>query len=332
MTRRVGWYVHHHGRGHVTRLLAIAPHVDAEITCLSSLPAPEGLPAHCTWTVLARDDDPVDGSPAAERAPTADGILHWAPVGHPGHRSRLAAIAAHVTTMPVDAFVVDVSAEVTLLVRLLGVPPVVVTQPGIRGDLPHTLAFRAASAIVAPWPGELLRPDHLAPFGDRTTFTGGISRFAGRPAARRDDREGVLVLGGAGGSTTTDEDIAAARAATATSWRRIGGAEWVADPWEHLGAAEIVVSEAGQNAIADLAAAEARAIAVPQERPFAEQRATAEALALAGLAAVSPRWPPADAWPDLLERARGLDPDWKRWQVDGAAERAAAVIERVAAR
>jgi hypothetical protein len=328
MTARIGWYVHHHGRGHLTRFLAIAPHVDADISVFSSLPAPAELPASCSWTVLDRDDDPRDGRDPRDAEPTASGLLHWAPLGHAGHRGRLAAIAAAAEAQELDAFVVDVSAEVALLVRLLGVQPVLIAQPGIRDDEPHRLAFSAASAIIAPWPEALLRPDHLAPFAARTVFTGGISRFDGRVSAAGQD--GVLLLGGAGGTAVTDEDIEEAIQATDREWTMLGDGRWSPDPWEALTRAAVVVSWAGQNAIADLAAAGARAVVVPQERPFAEQRATAAALERAGLAVVVPHWPTRQQWPDVLARASDIEPDWSAWQVGGAAARAAAVIERVA--
>ncbi|MDN3497075.1 glycosyltransferase [Planococcus sp. APC 4015] len=326
MTTRLGWYVHHHGRGHLTRLLAIAPRLDAAITCFSSLAAPAELPPNCTWVVLDRDDDLVDGRDPAGAEPTVDGMLHWAPLGHAGHRSRLAAIASAVAADPPDAFVVDVSAEVTLLVRLLGIRPVVLTQPGARDDEPHLLAFRAADTIVAPWPRALMEPPHLAPFADKTVYTGGISRFDGRADGPRRAGGGVVLLGGAGGSAVIEDDIVAASAASDAPWTILSGSGWTADPWTALRDADVVVSWAGQNAIADLAAVDARAIVVPQERPFREQAGTADALHRAGLAVVQSSWPARTAWPALLERARGLRPDWSRWQVHGGAGRAADAI------
>jgi len=330
MTRRIGWYVHHHGRGHLTRLLAVAPFVDAAVDCFSSLPEPEDLPPNCRWFLLPRDDDSVGGRDPAASAPTAGGVVHWAPLGHPGHRERLTMIAARLVESPVDAFVVDVSVEVAVFARLLGVPVLLMTQPGVRDDAPHRLAFDVASVILAPWPGELLRPAHLEPFSAKTVFTGGISRFSGRTRPERRG-EDVIVLGGAGGSTTTDADVVRAQEATDKRWRRLGGAAWSTDPWDDIAGAPIVVSEAGQNAVADLAAADARAVVVPQARPFDEQQATARALERAGLAVVIPRWGSGDEWPDVLARAESLDPDWSRWQVTGAAERAAAAILGVTA-
>ena len=343
MTRpRVGWYVHHHGRGHLARLVAIAPHVDADIICFSSFPRPEALPANCSWIQLERDDgpEPETGDAPGDRNPDADGLLHWAPLLHGGHRRRLTAIATTIAESPVSAFVVDVSVEVTLFVRLLGIPVVLMTQPGDRDDEPHRLAFRAATVVIAPWPQDLLHPDHLV--GARNVvYVGGISRFdeplnVDEPAIDGASRSGVVLLGGAGGSSVSADSIDQAIAATpGTDWSVLGfagrqGAAWADDPSAALRGAEIVVSWAGQNSIADIAVAGAKAVVIPQDRPFGEQAQSAHALERAGLAVVEPAWPTADAWPGVLHRARTLEPDWSRWQTAGAASRAAAHISAVA--
>jgi hypothetical protein len=334
MTREIGWYVHHQGLGHLQRLRAIAPHLDAVVRCFSSLPAPAPLPTNVRWTQIPRDDDRPAGFDAEHADPTVRGLLHWAPRRHDGHRERFAAIVAAVAAAPVDAFVVDVSAEVTLLVRLLGIPTVIITQPGARHDDAHALAFRAADAIIAPWPEALLRPAHLRPHADRIVFTGGISRFDGRATDDHIRRSSdVVVLGGRGGSAVTDEHIDQARRATGVAWRVLGatpGAAWVDDPWPVLRAAGAVVSWTGQNAVADVAAAGAPAVFIPQARPFGEQEQTAAALATAGVAVVEPGWPAATEWPRVLRAVQNLGGDWSRWEVAGAAARAADAIESVA--
>lgn len=327
MTGRIGWYVHHHGQGHLTRMRAIAPHLDADVVCFSSLPVPADLPANVSWVELARDDQPAPAIPADD--PTAGGMLHWAPLRHAGHRSRLAVIAAAVAAGDIEAFVVDVSAEVTLFLRLLGVPVVIITQPGDRVDEPHRLAFLAARRIIAPWPEEIYAPEHLTALGDHVAFVGGISRFAGRdrPAQPRGDE--VVLLGGGGGADVSAADIAAAERASRRPWRVLGAGSgaWTADPWDAVTTASVVVSWCGQNAVADLAAAGAPAVVIPQERPFAEQRATASALGRSGLAVALTAWPEPERWPELLAcaSARGGD-GWEAWRTDGAAQRAAAVI------
>ncbi|WP_423922524.1 glycosyltransferase [Frigoribacterium sp. 2-23] len=342
MTRPVvAWYVHHHGQGHLGRLLAVRPHVDADVVCFSSLPRPAALPADTAWVELPRDD--TDGGAAesglpADADPTAHGLLHWAPLGHDGHRGRFARIAAEVARLRPAAFVVDVSTEVALFARLLGVPVVLMTQPGDRVDRPHGLAFQAAERIVAPWPGELLAPAHLA--GLDVVYVGGVSRHEGRVAAPS-ERSGVLVLSGRGGTDVTRASVRAARDATpGEHWSMIGVADldtdddlvWTDDVFGAVSSAEIVVAWAGQNSVADLAVAGARAVVVPQARPFDEQLATAEALDRAGLAVVERAWPEPDRWREVLVAARALTPDWSRWLTSGASARAGAAIDDVVRR
>ncbi|MCU1405435.1 MAG: hypothetical protein JWQ43_1738 [Glaciihabitans sp.] len=341
----VGWYIHHHGAGHLTRFLAVRPHLDADVVVFSSMAEPSSLPASTTWVSLPRDDEPTeqpDGTLLHPRdaSPTMRGLLHWAPLRHPGHTNRLAQIATHIGAHTFAAFVVDVSAEVAVLVRLLGVPPILMAQPGERTDEPHRLAYTAAELVIAPWPEGAHSSRELRQLADRVTYVGGISRFEGR-ATPTADRSGVLFLGGGGAVDTARISASlddAALAVPNTPWTALGisgtdhfdGTPWTADPWPQLTAAEIVVSWAGQNSIADLAAAGARAVIIPQSRPFQEQVATGRTLSRIGLATVLTSWPAASEWPSVIERARGLTPRWGQWEVDGAAARAAAAIEEVA--
>ncbi|AGZ42932.1 glycosyl transferase [Actinoplanes friuliensis DSM 7358] len=321
-----GWYVHHHGAGHLTRFRAVRPHLAGEVVVFSSLPEPSSLPPQTSWVHLGRDDDRPAGAPdPADSDPTAGGLLHWAPLGHAGHARRLAVITDAIATRRFDRFVIDVSVEVALLVRLLGVATVVVTQPGDRSDDPHRLAYASATRVLAPWPGGAHRSQGFVEVG-------GISRFDGRVRDAEPDPGTVLVLGGGIVEGDLTERVARAAAASpGTRWQVAGGPTWIDDPWLALQRAEVVVAAAGQNSIADLAAAGARAVVVPQPRPFDEQAATGRILLDRSLAVVEPAWPADDAWPAVLDRARSLQPDWSLWGVAGAARRAADVIAEVGA-
>jgi hypothetical protein len=322
----LGWYIHHHGGGHLARMLAVRPHLDARVICFSSLPRPDRLPPDTEWVLLPRDDSQEDGLGGADpEDPTVGGLLHWAPLRHRGHRARLASIAAIAAEQALAAIVVDVSVEVVLFARLLGVPVVVIAQPGARDDEPHALAYRAATRIVAPWPRAAMTPRHLRSVEDKLVFVGGISRFDGREPHPRG--RSIVLLAGQGGSNVSDAEVA--DAAGADEWVLLGRGEWRQDPWPAIASADVVVSWAGQNAVADIAAAGARAVVIPQERPFDEQRATAAALERAGLAVVEPVWPAAERWLEVLERARSLRPDWGQWDTAGAALRAATAITGV---
>ena len=265
--------------------------------------------------------------------PTAGGALHWAPLDHPGLRERMAQIAAWVATHAPRLMVVDVSVEVTVLVRAMGVRTIVMGLPGVRDDAAHQLGYQLADAIIAPWPEWA---DVLAG-GERwrakTHPVGAISRFAERAPVDAPGGRSVLVLSGRGGTELTLDQLAAAQAETpGWTWTVLGppGTRWVADPWPLLCAADVVVTHAGQNAIADVATARRPAVIIPQPRPHDEQATTARALGAAGLAVVRERWP-SGAWRDTLERAVALGGDgWERWAAPGAAGRAAALLREAA--
>jgi UDP-N-acetylglucosamine:LPS N-acetylglucosamine transferase len=324
----IGYYVHHHGRGHLTRAMSICAHLPHPVTVLSSLALSE-FPGVDTVR-LPRDD-----SATVVHDPSANGSLHWAPLHDNGLRERMLAITEWVAAARPDVMVVDVSVEVAMLVRLLGIPVVVIAMPGDRTDAAHELVYRAAEHIVAAWPRQLYEPHWLRKHSAKTSYVGGISRFDGRvpTVATSDHRPTVLVLDGAGGSKIDMTTVLRCAAEVPDfQWSTLGvaGGPWVDDPWPALCSADVVVSSAGQNSVADIAAAGRPAVIVAAERPFAEQRATADALERGGLAVATQAWPRAQEWPSLIEKASSLAPEaWTHWQTRGAAARAAAQIQRV---
>jgi UDP-N-acetylglucosamine--N-acetylmuramyl-(pentapeptide) pyrophosphoryl-undecaprenol N-acetylglucosamine transferase len=278
---------------------------------------------------------PRDDTSAFVSDETAGGALHWVPCHDTGLLQRMRMIADWIDIARPSAVVVDVSVEVATLVRLLGVPVIVVAMPGRRTDAPHDWVYRLANHILACWPRDLYEPDWLRPHRDKTSYVGGVSRFDGRERAQAaGDGRQIVVLGGAGGSRL---DLAAVNDCAARfpdhRWRALGisADTWVSDPWPSLCRANLVVAHAGESSIADLAAAGRPALVVPQPRPFEEQYITAAVLAQAGLAVIHPRWPSAAEWLPLIDEARRTDVRrWGRWQTSGAAHRAAAAIEKVA--
>lgn len=338
----VGMYVHHHGSGHAMRARA-----------LSAALAKRGIG---TTTLGSRDDAgirlPLDREAVPGADPTAGDALHWAPPRSAGMARRMAMIsdylagrqpsaalpAARPAVLPA-ALHVDVSVEVALLARLHGTPVTVQAMPGDRRDAPHVLCHSIADGIIAAWPDWVPLPAHLEPVADRVRGVGGITRFGGRDrttdgADFAPGRMRVTVLGGTGGGDLPDGYFDAVAAVCPDADVKILDAAhgWVDDPWPYLCASDVVVAAAGQNSVADIAAAGARAIIIPRPRPFGEQEATARVLSDAGLALVpcgADDDPPApEDWPALLDRAPNAD--WSTWQTDGAADRAAAVIEGVA--
>ncbi|MFJ5812069.1 glycosyltransferase [Streptomyces sp. NPDC093093] len=328
----IGYYVHHQGRGHLHRAQCIAAHVQHPLTILSSLPKPQSWAGG--WVPLPPDetDAPVD--------PTARGRLHWVPIRHPGHRERMGAIAEWVERVDPALFVSDVSVEAATLARLMGAPVVVAAMRGDRGDEAHRLAYDLADALIAPWPQSLPEPDWPPHWYAKTLHTGSISRYDGRLRPRLDvdgaaARKEVVVMLGAGGADVTERQLdEAVRATPDWSWTFLGGprAAWSGDPWPVLCRANVVITHAGQNAVAECAAARVPTIVIPQDRPFGEQHATARALHAAGLATVRDTWPPPHAWTALLAEAAAREDRWKHWSFGDGARRAGRLLTELALR
>ncbi|MCS5714050.1 hypothetical protein NVV95_05735 [Herbiconiux sp. CPCC 205716] len=348
---RIGWYVHHRGAGHRMTAGSVIPLLDAEVTVFTSaageVAAPHARTVHLPLDTVeptrqagepGREPGRQPG-PAPGREPgggrTAHGRLHWAPTDSPGHPERLATIAAWVAETRPQLFVVDVSAEIAAFVRLLGVPVVSFTLPGLRDDPAHRLAYELSDAVVAPWP-ELLGPPAASVPAGRLHRVGALSRFAPAPAdapVRALPAE-VLVLHGAGGRGADPLDAAAAGLEAAghpVRHLRDAGADEV---WAALRAAPLVLSHCGSNAVAEIAAARRPAILIPDARPHAEQDHLAEALTRAPLPClvVAPADVARTDWAAAHRAAAALDGStWQHWNDGAAATRIAALLHDLAA-
>lgn len=325
----IGFYLHHQGAGHRVRGTAIARQVHGPVTGAGTGPAPPDWPG--SWVELTPDDDPpvVD---RISRDVSAQGVLHWAPVHQRGLLARQRELVGWLADQQPQVVLVDVSVETALQVRLCGVPVVVTALPGERTDRAHRTAYDLATRLLAPWPEgthDIGWPDA---WRARTVHVGGISRFAGRDAGPSSDAGRVLVVWGSGGGGVDERRLAEAREQT-PGWEwvvRGGGHPESADLWADLQAASVVVTHAGQNAVADVAAARRPAVVIAQERPYGEQLATARAVGQLGAAQVLGRWPAGALWPALLEAAvqRG-GAGWRAWD-GGGAPQAAALLEQLA--
>ena len=322
----IGYYVHHHGSGHLHRARAVARLWGAEITGLSSLPRPADWPGQ--WVRL-EDDAPA----SADSDVTAGGQLHWVPRLHAGLRGRMGALSAWIVAADPALLVCDVSVEVAVLARLHGVPVVTVVQPGVRTDDAHLLGYGISDALVAMWPASAGITTGLPPRLDsRIRHLGGLSRFGSDHAAVAEERS-VVLLWGSGGEGPPPQAVRRAREQSpGWSWTVLGGQSWVEDPFAALSRARVIVTHAGQNAVAETAAARRPAVVIPQTRPFQEQHVTAQALH-------DPSWPttvledfPSQGWDSVLDHTSRLDGQaWSHWCDGQAAGRFVGVLQEVAA-
>ena len=346
MIRPIGYYVHHQGAGHWQRACRLAAAMERPCTLIGTLAEFDrgGAPG----AVLDLPDDrlPEGGFDGRDGAATRPVAFHYAPLGLPGLRRRMAAIAAWIAEADPVLMVVDVSVEVALFARLMSVPVLMVRLAGTRDDQPHLEAFRSAERLIAPFPQELDGAALPAWVRDKTHYAGFLGASTRPGPAPAPDGPIVVVFGRGGTGGDAAALAAAARAVPERAWHVLGPVNglpvdpppnlhlhgWVAEIGPHLARAALVVGGAGDGVVAAVAAAGRRFVCLPEPRAFGEQTEKAAALERLGAAVVRPSWPEAAAWPAVVRAGLALDPAVIAALHDpDAVPRLAAAIERIAA-
>jgi len=330
MTQRpIGYYVHHHGAGHLARARAVAGEATGRVVLIGTgVGAPD--------IDLADDraeSGAFDGVDSATCRPHA---LHYAPLDHDGIRSRTATLARWIEAETPALMVVDVSVEVAMLARLASVPVIYVRLNGDRSDAAHLDAFRGAVGLLAPFHEDLDAVATPPWVRAKTRYLPGITA----PAPLQPDkaRRTLLVVIGRGGAPGDGEALAqAAQACPQWHWRVIGPCTvarhppanleilgWIKDPDREIADATVVVGAAGDGLVGGVLAADRPFICMAQDRPFDEQRATARRLGELGAALVVTEWPAPARWTGLIDEALALRPQCRRRLHDPNGIRAAA--------
>ncbi len=329
------YYVHHQGGGHWRRALAMAEKLYRPVVFASSGPPPRALPASATYVPL-----PLDYS--AEQAvgnPDAHGRLHWAPTHEAGllgrHQKLLDAVAQYRPAMAV----VDVSVEVTVLLRVSGVPVTAVRLPGVREDPAHRLGFDLADEVVMPVPADW----GLHRGMPRTHAVGLVAAGGSEPVTTNEGRPRAVVLVGTGGSRLDaqqcvriatdlpDHDVQVLGLTRPSALAVLPGnltfAGRIRDPRSRIRAASVVIGNTGLGTVADVVTAGRPFVTLPEARPFDEQRVTADALEQRG-AVVLRRMPTRGGWAEAVHRAeaQGASP-----LIADGAQRFAELVESRAA-
>ena len=348
--RPIGFYVHHEGRGHLDRTRAIIAALGDRPTVVatSRADAPGLLPSS-EVTVL---DGDVPAGPLGDV--TANGAFHWAPADSRAGQARARQLLGWVQRHQPALVVVDVSVEVAVFLRLLGVAVVAVRLPGTRDDDTHRLGYRVAAGLLAPFAAAMEDPATPPAVVAATTHCGLVTRHAvsaappgaaPTPPARATGRPRALVVWGQGTEPPSGPQLdAAARATPGWEWTVVGPPcperapalvthlGWREDLRALVESAAVVIGAPGDGTLGLVAATSSCFVAIVQARPFGEQAATAAQLDRHGVAVVEASWPEPRRWPMLLERACTLDPT--RLQVlgaSGAARRAARWLANLAA-
>lgn len=331
----IAFFVHHQGRGHANRAMAIISKFtpDRPVSVLTA--GPHLFDGFDRTIDLVTLPDMIGAAVPTKRlyAEPTPSVLHCVPLGLAEMRGTMRAILDHLDDREVGLFVVDVSSEIALMSRIASVPAVQIRMHGDRSDIGHIGSYESSVGMLAPFDERLEQDDYPALLRAKTFYSGGLCTtrdpVTSKTVARRKlgldpDREIILAITGGGGSGTPYAPLTvAARAVPDALWLTIGpthreGHEtdfanlvelgWVSNVTDHLAAADIVVASAGDNTIHEIARARQKLIVMPEWRYFSEQVRKCEALVRLGAAVSAPVWPgDFHGWQSLLAEARLLN-------------------------
>lgn len=328
------WYLHDHGSGHLGRARAVIPHLDTDVVVAAGPGVAAAAAAALDVQVVELPADHCHPDPPTQ------GPWHHAPAT-PAMRQRAEALTDIVRRWRCEGAVVDLSVEVTVLCRLLGLSTVTLRQSGRRNDLAHQIGLESANTVWVPQHRELEFID--TPVDERWSFSGAFSRFDNLCPPRNGNRRRaakrrLVLLTGRGGSTLTMKTWRVASAPRGWEvllvgdhpvWSRgdVASLGYVEPVWDVLRHADVVITGGGWSSVADVVAAGAALVIVPEPRPFDEQCTRAAALADAGLAVALPRWPSPQQVHLVVEEALALDRlRWHQYYDRRGAQRAAEII------
>ncbi|NVD45074.1 glycosyltransferase [Qipengyuania atrilutea] len=335
MSKPIVFFAHHQGRGHANRIMAILDHLPETrpVTILTA--APQQFDERSREADLVQLPNMI-GAPSRSGAlhdqPTPE-LLHCVPLGVEEMRRHMGIIAETLRDADPALFVVDVSAEIALLSRIMSVPAVTIRMHGDRGDLAHLAGYEACVAMLAPFDEAIEQDSYPDSLRARTFYTGGLcttnAPLLEKAEARErlglsQDRPITLTIAGGGGSGTPYAPLTvAARAEPDTLWLVAGpvhreGHEtdfgnltelgWTDKLTEYLCAADRVIASAGDNTVHEIARAGKPFLCIPEWRYFDEQQAKARELARVGAAVYRETWPASiPEWQRALAETDALD-------------------------
>ena len=359
MIKPISFFVHHQGRGHANRVMAIVRELPKErrVTILTAKPSLfDGFDRNLEITALPDMIGAPVPAPGLFAQPTPE-VMHCVPLGVAPMRRTMRTILDHLDDVEPALFVVDVSAEIAMLARIASVPAISIRMHGDRLDPGHLGAYQASVGLLAPFDEALEQDDTPAWVRAATCYAGGLCTTTdpvpGKAEARAKlgldpAQEIVVVLTGGGGTGTPYAPLTiAARAVPGALWLVLGpvhreGHEtdfgnlvelgWVPGVTDHIAAADVVIASAGDNIVHEIARVGRPFVCAPEWRYFSEQTRKAERLAELGAAIALPAWPGALVpWRGILDAAKALDPAALAALYDaGAASVAAAYLEGLA--
>ena len=330
------FFVHHQGRGHANRTRAILAELPPSqpVTIMTADPSLfEGVDRAIEIVELPNMIGAPSRTPALFAAPTPE-VMHCVPLGVEAQRAHMATIAETLDRIDPALLVIDVSAEIALLARILSVPAIKIRMHGDRLDPGHLAAYQACPLLLAPFDEALEQEDYPDWARVKTFYSGGLCTTeadvpemadARQRLGIAENRRVVVVMTGGGGAGTPYAPLTmAARAEPDTQFLVVGpvhreGHEtdfanlelrgWVDNVTDFIAAADAVIASAGDNTVHEIARVGRPYLCAPEWRYFDEQSRKADELERLGAAVALRAWPGSlSAWQDAFARADRLNP------------------------
>lgn len=286
----VFFYVHHHGAGHITRAELLITKLQNSynvVVLYGDLNVKIALNKVCKRSIFEKLPSKWAGQSAVQRSyNTAFEGVEYSEA--PLERSITFNLLAQ-QYKPV-LFISDVSAELTIMARSIGLPVLMQRHSGdISGDPTQVFAYECATKLYAPYPKQLETP-HYSYF-NKTHYLGFISKYTGCESATNTDFGSCITL------LMTDAQSAALIARTLIKYTEhvevIGCQGEAIEGVTYKGkvsnidqaiSANVVVSSGGNNAVSQLLSLGKKLIVIPENRPYQEQDEKARMLAKNNLA------------------------------------------------
>jgi hypothetical protein len=326
MLYKVGFYIHHHGSGHIMRAITIVKKMsNVEVTFLGSNlePYKSMIPPSVKCIDLPLDVAiETDINAIEDNHPSC---FHYAPLNIKGIQERNNLLTNFFLEASPLLFIVDVSAEIALFARLCGIPTILIRQTGNRLDPAHTFAYESAEVLIAPY-AESMSSGNEEVFRHKTYYSGGFSRYTGMPVLLNEVKGTIAVLVGSGG-TSINQHFLNMLAAQCSEWaiHVLGDILFtdftpapnlilhgkIGDPIDLLASASIVIGNAGHNTVMEMADLNKRFICIPEIRPFDEQTEKAALLKVNNHATIIlPNEFELTNWNDLVNNLEKEVPNW----------------------
>jgi len=285
----IGYYAHQHGSGHCNFAEIFSEVFRDEMVVFTS----QTFEFSKNSKIFKLADENPDGSAFTGNQIEPPSYLHYSPVGQQSIKVRSLQLLKHIVELDIHFLIVDVSAEISALCRAASVPYAYVRLPGERNDSAHLEAYKGAVFLLAYFPRNFemdSTPDWVK---KKTIYLGFLSKknhgCGTRELSHRIQQ--ITVISGNGGNKNLQhfipkllERFEEAKIKLLGNYEnqysnsRLHYFGFIRQPEKEILGSDLIVANCGLNTVSELTQIPIPYIAIPEDRPFDEQKTIAKLL------------------------------------------------------